>query len=117
MRQAPLLRSPLLFLKDTATTEIYPLSLRDALPIFAPDRGLYPHTPPAQVQEFIGQLERAYPIHNRYEREVSSEEHTSELQPRQYLVCRLLLEKKGFALSPFSLCLDSLVRAAPSLAL
>src|SRR3712207_9301979 len=87
----------LFFFNDTATTEIYTLSLHDALPIFregddvetavgagadvgrdaevaADDEALaLPHV------ELVG---------------VRSEEHTSELQSRQYLVCRLLLEKK-----------------------
>src|SRR3712207_9190819 len=74
------------FFNDTATTEIYTLSLHDALPISAVvqldllgDHG-------AQDVD----LER--PV---LERDVPrSEEHTSELQSRQYLVCRLLLEKK-----------------------
>src|SRR5215475_9977410 len=67
------------FFNDTATTEIYTLSLHDALPIWTvqltdaaeqvPDRPLPPRTP-------------------------RSEEHTSELQSRENLVCRLLLEKK-----------------------
>src|SRR5579862_10071602 len=65
------------FFNDTATTEIYTLSLHDALPI---SRGL--HLPPLRV--FAGRL---IP-HGR------SEEHTSELQSQFHLVCRLLLEKK-----------------------
>src|SRR6476620_12631151 len=64
------------FFNDTATTEIYTLSLHDALPIF-PGPRRQPRCP--------GRPDRA--------RE-RSEEHTSELQSRQYLVCRLLLEKK-----------------------
>src|SRR5438094_8837790 len=77
------------FFTDTATTEIYTLSLHDALPIF--DRDL--REPPrlrdpahAFVRSKIGQ-ERA-----RGRRR--SEEHTSELQSPYDLVCRLLLEKK-----------------------
>src|SRR6266576_7345837 len=70
-------RIPYFFFNDTATTEIYTLSLHDALPIYVPagllDRG--PGLPG-------GHLERR------------SEEHTSELQSRRDLVCRLLLEKK-----------------------
>src|SRR4029079_19838821 len=66
-----------LFFNDTATTEIYTLSLHDALPIWSPEQH-----------------------HNRRSRRVGrseephrSEEHTSELQSLAYLVCRLLLEK------------------------
>src|SRR3712207_8862452 len=70
------------FFNDTATTEIYTLSLHDALPIFA--RNGMRHRP-ARLPD--GQ--RAHELDL-----VRSEEHTSELQSRQYLVCRLLLEKK-----------------------
>src|SRR5206468_5797145 len=72
------------FFNDTATTEIYTLSLHDALPIY-PARALRPEPAPvaAAVARGAGHL--------RLER---SEEHTSELQSRSDLVCRLLLEKK-----------------------
>src|SRR5215471_21626300 len=63
------------FFNDTATTEIYTLSLHDALPIA---RWLNPH--------------RTW-VRWKYVRR-RSEEHTSELQSRRDLVCRLLLEKK-----------------------
>src|SRR3712207_7856232 len=82
------------FFNDTATTEIYTLSLHDALPIFAvagrktlepgPDRAIV-------FQEFDQLLPWRSVLDNVAYR---SEEHTSELQSRQYLVCRLLLEKK-----------------------
>src|SRR6266498_5738809 len=65
------------FFNDTATTEIYTLSLHDALPISAMRRGR--RCPCA-----------AMPTMWR----PRSEEHTSELQSRPHLVCRLLLEKK-----------------------
>src|SRR3712207_8771567 len=92
---------------DTATTEIYTLSLHDALPISGglslrrtlrvgeaprPRRGQSPsgtvhqrlrRSPPASRRQTAGKPGRR-----------RSEEHTSELQSRQYLVCRLLLEKK-----------------------
>src|SRR6266511_6287325 len=74
------------FFNDTATTEIYTLSLHDALPIWPC------HRPGAQ--------QRSYDAHVRPSsampaRAVSrSEEHTSELQSRENLVCRLLLQKK-----------------------
>src|SRR5947209_19822751 len=80
------------FFNDTATTEIYTLSLHDALPIFR--SGVGASRPrcalPLAVCRAVGRL--AFPARHRpYAR---SEEHTSELQSRQYLVCRLLLEKK-----------------------
>src|SRR5258707_13377899 len=67
------------FFNDTATTEIYTLSLHDALPISG-----------ASPRDSRGDCQRA----GRAGRVARSEEHTSELQSRQYLVCRLLLEKK-----------------------
>src|SRR5437660_9799138 len=71
------------FFNDTATTEIYTLSLHDALPIL--------RRPAGDPQECFGDIfarQRDHPFVNR------SEEHTSELQSRGHLVCRLLLEKK-----------------------
>src|SRR5436189_3040455 len=65
------------FFNDTATTEIYTLSLHDALPISA-DQVHPGHQRQGHVPEFLQR----------------SEEHTSELQSPMYLVCRLLLEKK-----------------------
>src|SRR5947209_18871205 len=72
------------FTNETATTEIYTLSLHDALPIDATD--LHRHT--------IGQLITDTGTFATQFMTRRSEEHTSELQSRQYLVCRLLLEKK-----------------------
>src|SRR5258705_9319382 len=82
-------RSIYFFFNDTATTEIYTLSLHDALPIYRHDQSGYPemtlrvHIMPPPV---------------RYERGDSSpdrsEEHTSELQSLRHLVWPLLLEKK-----------------------
>src|SRR5688572_32763111 len=71
------------FFNDTATTEIYTLSLHDALPIlqFAP------------VQTRLLRS-GAIPRRNVTLRSLRSEEHTSELQSQSNLVCRLLLEKK-----------------------
>src|SRR3712207_6951198 len=91
------------FFNDTATTEIYTLSLHDALPISPSRRALpiggrvrthglgsrtnrFAHSPCALAQG----LTRVRLVRR-------SEEHTSELQSRQYLVCRLLLEKKQMA--------------------
>src|SRR2546422_5375863 len=73
------------FFNDTATTEIYTLSLHDALPIsLSPSVKTTPgmeSRSPAVASSPAGGLSR-------------SEEHTSELQSRLHLVCRLLLEKK-----------------------
>src|SRR3712207_8684858 len=82
------------FFNDTATTEIYTLSLHDALPIL-PHRRRVPLDAlrlrvAAPHRDADGRAGR--PRRDRVPRR--SEEHTSELQSRQYLVCRLLLEKK-----------------------
>src|SRR2546422_7649128 len=75
------------FFNDTATTEIYTLSLHDALPIF---RG----AAPASRADALDSSKRR--IHEQPGSGVPrSEEHTSELQSRLHLVCRLLLEKKN----------------------
>src|SRR5260370_38548881 len=70
------------FFNDTATTEIYTLSLHDALPIF---RIALRHTSLCITARYFAM---EYPGGGR------SEEHTSELQSHLNLVCRLLLEKK-----------------------
>src|SRR2546430_8444953 len=70
------------FFNDTATTEIYTLSLHDALPIYADARSYF--------KEDTGKLLVGW-FEPRAKR---SEEHTSELQSQSNLVCRLLLEKK-----------------------
>src|SRR2546429_3455902 len=83
------------FFNDTATTEIYTLSLHDALPISS-DPGIEARTGFPSVKSFpemratVENLAKLYPT--LYTR---SEEHTSELQSRLHLVCRLLLEKKN----------------------
>src|SRR2546422_7798722 len=87
------------FFNDTATTEIYTLSLHDALPI-----STFPDLLPKIAEEYE-RSERTYEqaeksvlqvSHSEVSRTVMerSEEHTSELQSRLHLVCRLLLEKK-----------------------
>src|SRR5947209_17973082 len=76
------------FFNDPATTEIYTLSLHDALPIY-PDEVFRVLDPPAGSTIFY---EVKLPVSEKDLQR--SEEHTSELQSRQYLVCRLLLEKK-----------------------
>src|SRR3712207_7533006 len=93
------LTSFVFFFNDTATTEIYTLSLRDALPIYeegrraadeeGPGRYREPYVDPREVPEAPDAL---FPQDGQGAER--SEEHTSELQSRQYLVCRLLLEKK-----------------------
>src|SRR3712207_8822202 len=105
------------FFNDTATTEIYTLSLRDALPI---SRGRRPdprlrrgHRGGAALDPVSrrGHARPDRPLLPARGRAVGlavhppgrgpgarSEEHTSELQSRQYLVCRLLLEKKKLLL-------------------
>src|SRR2546430_8633530 len=97
-----MLTSFFFFFNDTATTEIYTLSLHDALPIFSfcASRALFApkrcHHSCAKQQELSGGGRpetsgaswRTTPQANR------SEEHTSELQSQSNLVCRLLLEKK-----------------------
>src|SRR3712207_8242087 len=93
------------FFNDTATTEIYTLSLHDALPISGidvePGRGqAQPQVdrPAAELgrgRQLGGAGQRLLAqVYGRGPAEERSEEHTSELQSRQYLVCRLLLEKK-----------------------
>src|SRR3712207_7161169 len=84
------------FFNDTATTEIYTLSLHDALPICRERTTLDPHHEGGlQVadRQRLG-ASRARRVAQRGGSGSRSEEHTSELQSRQYLVCRLLLEKK-----------------------
>src|SRR2546427_10149912 len=91
------------FFNDTATTEIYTLSLHDALPIYRnPDRVLIEpilDLPPGGT-EGLRALEDSRIRHDAQKREQTrprqrSEEHTSELQSQSNLVCRLLLEKKN----------------------
>src|SRR3712207_7985401 len=97
------------FFNDTATTEIYTLSLHDALPICHLRRlGHLPVRRPGDAGDgrrgparvLVGLRRRRArqrphrPARVRHRRALRSEEHTSELQSRQYLVCRLLLEKK-----------------------
>src|SRR3712207_9341682 len=90
------------FFNDTATTEIYTLSLHDALPIYRLRILHRPHIvrPNGKPIGRHRNLRREIIGIRRMTRDLwlaalaRSEEHTSELQSRQYLVCRLLLEKK-----------------------
>src|SRR2546428_9343799 len=88
------------FFNDTATTEIYTLSLHDALPISA-FRGALLYVVGERVDAGRGDIRVALQIPVAVEERMGiaafrgrSEEHTSELQSRSDLVCRLLLEKK-----------------------
>src|SRR5260370_8473921 len=76
--------SSFFFFNDTATTEIYTLSLHDALPIFFQPGA-------SRLRGFVRFDARRAEHHDGVPR---SEEHTSELQSHLNLVCRLLLEKK-----------------------
>src|SRR3712207_9433688 len=83
------------FFNDTATTEIYTLSLHDALPIFGMEGALMLNSiTPSSMSLGIMLGSPADSPHTPTQIP-RSEEHTSELQSRQYLVCRLLLEKKN----------------------
>src|SRR5215212_12177360 len=77
-RRLPASLCSFFFFNDTATTEIYTLSLHDALPIWS--------APPCFSPTRAARPRRTGPAR--------SEEHTSELQSLRHLVCRLLLEKK-----------------------
>src|SRR3712207_7142495 len=95
------------FFNDTATTEIYTLSLHDALPIYTvayAERALAAGVARESLvidpaHDFGKNTFHSLELTRRLGEMVAtgwprSEEHTSELQSRQYLVCRLLLEKK-----------------------
>src|SRR6266508_6907442 len=85
------------FFNDTATTEIYTLSLHDALPISTSPRS-WPTTSPLAIAGWA---------------KSRSEEHTSELQSRGQLVCRLLLEKKKNTKNPILLKVGRLLAPIP----
>src|SRR3712207_7841171 len=96
------------FFNDTATTEIYTLSLHDALPIFPPIRNArYGLASEGDFGRGVDLVALRTLCWHRTRRAGSaaadlrrSEEHTSELQSRQYLVCRLLLENKNLSFFP-----------------
>src|SRR5690606_41454177 len=89
------------FFHDTANTDIYTLSLHDALPILVSE-SYYEVEPEKElteedlkIMEALARLNNAKAETNSAFNETArSEEHTSELQSRENLVCRLLLEKK-----------------------
>src|SRR2546426_3396763 len=83
------------FFNDTATTEIYTLSLHDALPIsLRQEFDLYANVRPVKSIVPEGRYPSVDLVVIRENTEGRSEEHTSELQSPCNLVCRLLLEKK-----------------------
>src|SRR5687768_18468616 len=88
------------FFNDTATTEIYTLSLHDALPILVHRCMCYGKCSRAELRfclHFLACCDNSFnqSVQHGIQRVVlRSEEHTSELQSRLHLVCRLLLEKK-----------------------
>src|SRR3712207_6850319 len=84
----------LFFFNDTATTEIYTLSLHDALPIFERVDDRIGRVVAVRGEQVPDEADDAAAVGVAVVVPVRSEEHTSELQSRQYLVCRLLLEKK-----------------------
>src|SRR5947209_9870748 len=100
------------FFNETPPTEIYTLSLHDALPIFHRVRVR------GRAGEQVGQLVPVAGLHDRlpaeFRRQVRSEEHTSELQSRQYLVCRLLLEKKNIKIRRYHPIYATDATCAPS---
>src|SRR2546430_9746006 len=89
----------LFFFNDTATTEIYTLSLHDALPISV-DAGFVR----ARHRRHRAVVERRF-VHRQPGGD-RSEEHTSELQSQSNLVCRLLLEKKKYTDTRLSINVD-----------
>src|SRR3712207_8126273 len=92
------------FFNDTATTEIYTLSLHDALPILISSVSvaltLVSGVNAREVQPQFGPSAFV----RRFWRAMRSEEHTPELQSRQYPVCRLLLEKKNIFRQTLHFC-------------
>src|SRR5258708_10679447 len=90
------------FFNDTATTEIYTLSLHDALPILVCERGFsfgYNNLV-ADMRSLAVMRATGCPVVF----DARSEEHTSELQSPDHLVCRLLLEKKKYCIEFRSTC-------------
>src|SRR3712207_8540683 len=98
-------RVAVLFFNDTATTEIYTLSLHDALPICSSSRASSSERRRRRFATSCSSSSSCFSsVFSRREPAIMcatsrSEEHTSELQSRQYLVCRLLLEKKNKPIS------------------
>src|SRR5205814_10214525 len=88
-----LLSSKLFFLSATPTSQIYTLSLHDALPISVLD--VLGDQPARREREDVRLQQRDLVVSGWPPCDLRSEEHTSELQSLRHLVCRLLLEKKN----------------------
>src|SRR5260370_21284043 len=94
---AGLAAAHLFFFNDTATTEIYTLSLHDALPIWKSGKV---DIGGEKVRAHRQRVWRGISGEVGSQRRIRSEEHTSELQSHLNLVCRLLLEKKRKSTTP-----------------
>src|SRR2546425_9021817 len=102
------------FFNDTATTEIYTLSLHDALPISSSPSSSSPNATGTRSSPRTGRPTSCSRTRSggggrrALVDAIRSEEHTSELQSLAYLVCRLLLEKKKQKqiISPMTLCFE-----------
>src|SRR2546426_7022224 len=104
------------FFNDTATTEIYTLSLHDALPISITDEltefALADDARAWWIPSNRPRLDRSEMLYSSspVRRDPRSEEHTSELQSPCNLVCRLLLEKKNYSVRVQNDCIiDAIV--------
>src|SRR5947209_16264068 len=92
---------PILLIKHTTPPDILPISLHDALPICQPSKNSFlgPHhsgrSDAHLLREALGGRFSSQ-AWTQFRTKSRSEEHTSELQSRQYIVCRLLLEKKKY---------------------
>src|SRR5690349_24169864 len=93
------------FFKDTATTEIYTLSLHDALPIYPAVHDGVAEALAEEEYVLLGARTEALAL----QLVARSEEHTSELQSRRELVCRLLLEKKKIVTQQKGIGLETLL--------
>src|SRR5207244_12680409 len=90
----PLLLPPLLCFSRTAPTALYTLSLHDALPISSPRGSTRATRRDSRSGDTRWGCRSVYPEPQARDQRNRSEEHTSELQSPDHLVCRLLLEKK-----------------------
>src|SRR3990167_7248398 len=99
---------PSFFFNDTATTEIYPLSLHDALPISLAQRTA------ASTKQISEQIRG---VQDESQRAMRSEEHTSELQSQSNLVCRpfflMIRRPPRSTLFPYTTLFRSRSRSAP----
>src|SRR3989442_7383955 len=102
MRHLPCHTASFFFFNDTATTEIYTLSLHDALPISA---AAWRRGDRFGSRKYDARQSQ----HWRLGQHFRSEEHTSELQSRPHLVCRLLLEKKNYTAELLANTLPALI--------